>query len=279
MRNKNYALITGASEGFGKALSLECAGRGMNLVLVALPGSGLSNLACFIERNFEVTVFYFEHDLSKQEECRQLIEAIQIKKLHINVLINNAGIGGTHFFEDRGAAFYHRQIELNVVAPTLLIYHLFTQFKTNAPAHILNVSSLAGIFNLPKKAVYGATKSYLIAFSKSLQKELSGKNVFISTVCPGPMNTTPVLFLQNNSQKGIGRWCVMNPEDVARIAIAGMLQKKELIIPGFWNKFFMLLDKLMPDWLKNFIMDMNMHKVKVVTDPVILSINNLKKAI
>ena len=59
MRNKNYVLITGASEGFGKALALECAGRKMNLILVALPDSGLDNLAAYIRKNFAVKVFFF----------------------------------------------------------------------------------------------------------------------------------------------------------------------------------------------------------------------------
>ena len=76
MRNKNFALITGASEGFGKALALECAARNINLVLVALPGSGLSSLCCYIERNFNVTTYCFEHDLSKKEECHDLFREI-----------------------------------------------------------------------------------------------------------------------------------------------------------------------------------------------------------
>jgi short-subunit dehydrogenase len=129
MCNKNYTLITGASEGFGKALALECAGRYLNLVLVALPGSGLANLACYIERNYEVRVLFFEHDLSKKEECIRLFEEIKQRDLKINMLINNAGMGGTHFFEERDAEYYYKQIELNVIAP---IY-----FKRRQPGEFL----------------------------------------------------------------------------------------------------------------------------------------------
>ena len=126
MRNENYVLITGASEGFGKALALECAGREFNLVLVALPGSGLDNLAEYIRKNFDVKVFCFEHDLSLKEECYNLFKGVNERKLPVKILINNAGMGGTHFFEERNAEFYYRQIELNVVAPTLLT-HLFLE--------------------------------------------------------------------------------------------------------------------------------------------------------
>src|SRR6187402_3322359 len=158
MRSKNFALITGASEGFGKAMALECAARNMNLVLVALPGSRLSSLSCFIERDYGVTVLFFEHDLSKKEECILLFQKIKGKQISINVLINNAAMGGTHFFEEKDPEYYYKQIELNVVAPTLLT-HLFLQtLEKNSPSHILNVGSLASFFFLPKKGVYGGTK-------------------------------------------------------------------------------------------------------------------------
>lgn len=279
MRNINYALITGASEGFGKALALECASRNMNLVLVALPGSGLANLACFIERNYEVRVLFFEHDLSKKEECIHLFEEIKQRDLKINVLINNAGMGGTHFFEERDAEYYYKQIELNVIAPTLLTHSFLQTLERNSPSFILNVGSLASFFYLPKKGVYGGTKSYLVAFSKSLRRELKSKNVHVSTVCPGGMNTTPMLILQNKNQKGMARWSVMNPEEVAKIAIEGMLERKEVIIPGFWNRVFMILDKLLPKWFKEMLTEKSMKQSKTFSNPVTFSLHPLKTAI
>lgn len=279
MRNKNFALITGASEGFGKALALECAGRHMDLVLVALPGSGLANLACFIERNYDVRVLFFEHDLSKKEECIHLFEEIKQRELKINMLINNAGMGGTHFFEERDTEYYYRQIELNVVAPTLLTHFFLQTLERNSPSYILNVGSLASFFYLPKKGVYGGTKSYLVSFSKSLRRELKSRNIFVSTVCPGGMNTTPMLILQNKKLKGMGRWSVMDPEEVATIAVDGMLGKKEVIIPGFWNRLFMFLDKLLPNWFKEMLTDRSMKQSKSISSPVTFSIHPLKPAI
>jgi short-subunit dehydrogenase len=279
MRNKNFALITGASEGFGKSLALECASRNMNLILVALPGSGLNNLACFIERNYDVQVLFFEHDLSKKEECIKLFEEIKQREFKINVLINNAGMGGTHFFEERDTEYYYKQIELNVVAPTLLTHFFLETLEKNSPSYILNVGSLASFFYLPKKGVYGGTKSYLVSFSKSLGRELRSKNIFVSTVCPGGMNTTPILILQNKNMKGMGRWSVMNPEAVAKIAIDGMMAKKEVIIPGFWNRLFMFLDKLLPKWFKEFLTERSMKQSKTFSSPVTFSIKPLKTAI
>jgi uncharacterized protein len=279
MRNENYVLITGASEGFGKALALECAGREMNLILVALPGSGLDNLADYIIKNFGVKVLCFEHDLSLKEECYNLFTTVKEKNLSVKILINNAGMGGTHFFEERNTEYYYKQIELNVVAPTLLT-HLFLEIlEESNPAYILNVSSLAGFFYLPKKQVYGGTKSYLFSFSKSLGQELKRKNVYVTTVCPGGMNTTPMLIRQHLSNTGISRWSVMDPGEVAVIAMDGLLKRKKLIIPGFWNKFFILLDKLIPEWIKEKITDSRMKKVKVFNNPIAPLITPLKRAI
>jgi uncharacterized protein len=279
MKNKLYTLITGASEGFGKALTFECARYGMNLILVALPGSGLCHLARYIENNFGVSVLYFEHDLSDKEECYKLFFEISRKKLSVNILVNNAGMGGTHFFEERDTEFYFKQIELNVVAPTLITHLFLKNLTENNPAHILNVSSMAGFFHLPRKQVYGATKSYLVSFSKSLNRELKQKGVYVSTVCPGPMDTTPSLTLQNHSLKGISRWCVMMPEEVAKISIAKMLERKELIVPGFWNCLLILLDRIMPERIKAIIIESQMKKVKVPSNIPAPFIQPLKKAV
>ena len=162
MRNNYYTLITGASEGFGKALAIECASRNMNLILVALPGSGLNNLAGYIEKNYDVHVLFFEHNLCNKEECYRIFDEVNEKGIIVNVLINNAGMGGTHFFDERDAEYYNRQIELNVTAPTLLTHLFLNTLEHNTPSYILNVSSLAGLFSLPLKQVYGGTKSYRV---------------------------------------------------------------------------------------------------------------------
>ena len=279
MHSKNFALITGASEGFGKALALECAARNINLVLVALPGSGLSSLCCYIERNFNVTTYCFEHDLSKKEECYDLFREINHLQIPVRALINNAGIGGTHNFDERSAEFYCKQIELNVVCPTLLT-HLFLQNLTqHTPAYILNVSSLASFFYLPKKQVYGGTKSYLVAFSRSLRRELKSRGISVSVICPGGMNTNPQMVFQNLNTHGLCRWSIMDPEAVAKIAIDGMLKNKEVIIPGFWNKMFMLFDKILPKCYKEMLTDRSMKESKPIRNPVIFAINPLRTAV
>jgi len=260
--DKFYTLITGASDGFGKSLAIECARRKMNLVLVALPGHDLEYLSEFIQKNFQVDVKTFGKDLTNEGECYDLHLQIVDLNLRVNILINNAGIGNTQMFTETPPELFKKQIRLNVLATTLLTSLFLPQLKKNAHSYILNVGSLCSFFYLPKKQVYGATKSFIYFFSKCLRRELINDNVSVSVVCPGGMNTNFHVSLLNRSGNFLSRISILNPEDVAPVVISKMLRGKEVIIPGTMNRFSRALDKLLPGFLKNAFTDKLMRDLK-----------------
>lgn len=255
-----YTLITGASEGFGKALALESARQGRHLILVALEGPQLYALGSFLEREFSIRVVCIGADLSSPEACVALCSRITGSGFRVNLLINNAGMGGTHFFGERDAGYYQRQIQLNVLAPTLLTRMLLPELARNAPAHVMNVGSMAGFFNIPVKQVYGATKSYLCSFSKSLRTELRGSGVNISTVCPGGMLTNFYQYQLFSRLRGISRWSVVTPEKAARIALRQLAHNREVIIPGTWNRLFLWAARLLPSCIRCWIAGKTLEK-------------------
>ena len=259
----DYTLITGASQGFGKAMALECANRELNLVLVSLPHSGLKELSNFINQNYNVDVHSIEVDLSLNDSYYKIAEYINDNNIQIKYLVNNAGLLSRGFFEDLDDRFIVKQIQVNITAPTLLINLLLKNLKANAPAGILNISSMAGFFALPKKQVYGSTKAYLTSFSKSLGKELKKDNITVTTICPGGLNTTSRLCYQSRIVGWLTRESVLNPEEAAKIAIKGMFDKKGVIVPGFVNKCLMLLDKLLPEFIKDYIANSELNKLPV----------------
>lgn len=262
MKTKLYTLITGASEGFGRALAMECASRKMNLILVALPDSKLHILAKTLIQKYAIDVIAIEKDLSIEENCTMLYKQVEELKLPVNMLINNVGISSTMFFSEGSIGFYQKQVQLNVVATTLLTSLFLDMLKTNKPSHILNVGSLSCFFYLAKKQVYGATKSYIYSFSKSLRGELSDEGVNVSVICPGGMNTNETIIKTNKANNWLARQSIMNPEDVAPIAIKGLLNRKEIIIPGRMNKLFLLIDKLLPSFLIKMIANNHVNKFK-----------------
>jgi uncharacterized protein len=259
--NAAYTLITGASEGLGKALSIECARRRMNLILVALPGPELYALTDFIKRNFCVDVVALEKDLCREGSCVEVFNEVTALNLRVNMLINNAGIGSTMLFEEGSIGMYEKQIKLNVLATTLITHLFLPTLKCNRRSYILNVGSMASFFYLPKKQVYGATKSFIYFFSKTLRKEVEKDKVCVSVLCPGGMNTNLALTLMNKTGNCFTRMSIMDPEEVVPVAIDGLLNGKEVIIPGQINKLFILLDKLLPGRIKKMLTGSTMKKI------------------
>jgi short-subunit dehydrogenase len=189
---QRFTLITGAGRGLGKALAWECADRQQHLILVALPGEGLHELAAAIRSAYNVTIFSFELDLCEEGQCEALWQSVYKEGLQVNILINNAGVGGTDFFGAGSIRHYQQQIKLNVLATTTITHLFMDMLKQNSPAYILNVGSLAVFFSLPKKQVYGATKSFISYFSHSLRREVKPYGISVSIVCPGGMYTNAV---------------------------------------------------------------------------------------
>ncbi|MEJ7739460.1 MAG: SDR family NAD(P)-dependent oxidoreductase [Chitinophagaceae bacterium] len=275
MSNHFYTLITGASEGFGKALAIECARRKMNLILVALPGAALYSLADFITLNYAVDVKCIEKDLCKDESSIEIYNEVIALGLQINALFNNAGIGFTGLFGNGCVKQYENQIKLNVLATTLMTRLFLDMLKQNSPSYILNVGSLASFFPLPKKQVYGATKSFIYYFSRSLRTELKYDKVYVSVLCPGGMKTNMAVKLMIENSNHLLRLSSMDPEKVAHTVINGILKKKMVIIPGKLNKCYVLLYTILPAFIKAIItnrtmkeLDSDIHAIGLLNNPM-----------
>lgn len=246
-----HIIVTGASQGLGKAIALELVKRKENLLLISLPNSGQEELTRFIEENSPIDIHHIEMDLSNPNSLETIREYIDKNHLNIKYLINNAGVLSRGSFDSLTPDFITKQVEVNVLAPTMLTHLLLDDLKSNSPSGILNVGSLAGYFPLVKKQVYCGTKAYILSFSKALRKELKPYGISVSTICPGGLNTTTRLCYQNRILGWFGRESVLSPERAAKIGIDGLTRKKRVIIPGFLNKFFLWLDKIIPQFIKD----------------------------
>ncbi len=247
------ALITGASEGLGKSFAFELAGRGIDLVLVALPHSGLDKLANFIRINFDIRVRTFEFDLTQAESCSTIFAELRKMEISVELLINNAGLGNWSWFEEKDIYFYKKQIDLNITSTVLLTRLFLDQVDKDHASYILNVGSLGGRFVVPRKLVYGATKSFISYFTKCLQLEQSGTNVRVSLLSPGGINTKAELLVLNHTLKGLSKATILEPEQVAKTAIDGLLKGKKEIVPGQMNRLLVTFDHLLPTFIKEYI--------------------------
>ena len=161
----------------------------MDLVLAALPDTGLPEVAWIIERTHGVRVEVVEMDLAAVDAPARLCALMRDKGIEIDVLINNAGVGYNSRFGDSTLGQNETTIELNVGALVRLTHHLLPQLKQRGRAWILNVSSLAAYFPMPYMPVYSPTKSFVLNFSLALREELRGTSVSMSVLCPNGIRT------------------------------------------------------------------------------------------
>ena len=246
--SKNYALITGASCGLGKAFAYELAERKFNLVLVSLPNESLSVLAYNL-RLFGVDVHYYETDLTQRENVLQLTNWVNAQ-FEVSVLINNAGIGGSRRFAEADPEYINNIIQLNVMCTSLLTRAMLPNLMKQQQSYILNVSSMAAFSPMGFKTVYPASKAFIHHFSRGLYQELKDTNIFVSVVNPGPMKTNSDSTARINQQGLIARLALMSPEKVAKVSIRQLLKKDSMIMLNWINGIQWLLIKLIPIWLR-----------------------------
>jgi short-subunit dehydrogenase len=245
-RSHPYCLITGASRGLGRALAEECARAGMNLVLVALPDTGLSEIANSLGQGYGIDVRCREIDLSEHDSPDALYRWIREDRLAVNMLINNAGVGAHGPFSESALEHNRAMINLNISALVQLTQLFLPELQRHRRAYILNVASLAAFYAMPCKPVYAPTKAFVLNFSLALRAELAGTSVTVSALCPGGIISNEECRKLIAAQGFIGRISCHHPEEVARYALGQMLRSRAIIIPGLINKAARIMGAFMP---------------------------------
>lgn len=219
----NTALITGASSGIGRALAQLHAARGGDLVLVARREDALRALKAELEAAHSITAHVFAADLAAPNGAQDLCHAVDAARIEVEVLINNAGIGGHGKHIERELADELAMVDLNIKALMTLTHHFGTQMAARGRGRILNVGSTAGFMPGPRMATYFATKAFVNSFSQALDQELRKKGVTSTVLTPGYVETgfADVANMRGTQLvKSGGR----TPEHTARIGYDAMLR-------------------------------------------------------
>jgi uncharacterized protein len=243
---KNFALITGASSGIGKAIAVELARRKISLVLIALPETGLEQAASDIAAEHNVTVLHYAIDLTQDNAPEKIFMWCRANEVVVRILVNNAGLGNIGNLEDCRIETLSTILLLNNRAMTMLTHSFLNQMKRHAPGYILNVGSLASFLPIPRKAVYSATKSFVYAFSCSLGNELRDAGISVSCLCPGSTITSETVRQNLGDTSYQGNLFTQTASEVASEAVEQMLRKKRRIIPGWPNKLLFFLWTILP---------------------------------
>jgi uncharacterized protein len=228
--SKGTALVTGASSGIGGVYADRLAKRGYDLILVARNRDRLARLADRIEIETLRLVEIITADLAVKEDLVQ-IETLLSYEPRIMLLVDSAGVGMAASLLDADVGKMEAMIRLNVGALTQLTFAVMPSFVARGGGTIINISSIVAIWPERFTGVYGATKAFVLAFSQSLQHELSQKGVRIQAVLPGP-TATGFWDVVGLSVHHLPSAIVMSPEAMVDAALAGLDQGEVVTIPG-----------------------------------------------
>lgn len=243
---KSYVLVTGATGGLGKALAAECAARGWNLFLTDLHREALDKVARGLERLYGVNVLTAACDLTDADDRGRLWDGIFRQGLTFHMVLNVAGIDYQGPFDERQVRELNTIVRLNVEATVEMTRRVLARRDLTRTLHIVNVSSLAAFYPMPVKAVYAASKRFLLDWSMALAQELREQNVTVTALCPAGMPTTPACVRSIEAQGWLGRLTTVNAGDVAALTIRRALVGRRIVIPGLLNQMLGGLGSLVP---------------------------------
>ena len=244
---QEYALITGASKGIGKAIASELASKGFNVLLVARSESLLEQVTAEITSRYRVKADWLALDLSHVDAPQNVYDWCRAKGYTVQALINNAGYGLSGPFEKYSLEEHWNMMQLNMQTLVGLVRLFLPGMRSLPRAYVLNIASSAAYQAVPKLSLYAATKAFVLAFSRGLHQELRDSPISVTCVSPGATDTD----FPNRAQLGekgmkAAEKFNMAPGAVAALAVKGMLSRKPEVITGFINKLGAAMAWLLP---------------------------------
>ena len=188
MIKDKVAIITGASSGIGFATALALAKAGAKVAIGARRADRLEDLAKRISADGG-EVFYQKLDVTQRSECENFAKAVLNKWGSIDILVNNAGLMPLSFFKSLKIDEWDRMVDVNIKGVLYSTAAVITHMKEKKSGHIVNLSSVAGRIVFPAGSVYCATKHAVDAITKGLRMDVVDKNIRVSTVDPGAVET------------------------------------------------------------------------------------------
>lgn len=225
------AVVTGASSGIGRAYAERLAAKGMDLVLVARRAERLDELKRDLEAH-DVSVQTVVADLSRAEDIARLMT--DLETISVELLVNNAALAHYMPFAQLPTDRARELVDLNVLAPVLLTKAVIPAMVKQGRGSVINVASLLAFSgaarapHLPNRAVYAASKAFLVTFTEILAGELAGTGVTVQVVCPG------VVRSEFHSRQGIDMSRVprMEPEQIVAASLSDLERGVVVSIPA-----------------------------------------------
>jgi len=247
-RMRAATVITGASEGIGRALAAEFARAGHELLLVARSAEPLAAAAAELATS-GVAVATLSADLATAEGCAAVEAALAAAGAYCDVLVNNAAIGFGGDFAAQPLDGLDRLVDLNIRAVTNLSRRFLPGMISRGRGGILNVASLGALMPGPQQAAYYASKAYVLSLTEAIAQEVAGQGLRISALVPGPVATKFHARMATEHAYYLSLVGVMTAGEVARAGYRGFQRGRTLVYPGVIHHLNAVALRLLPHWV------------------------------
>ncbi|HEX6334517.1 MAG TPA: SDR family oxidoreductase [Flavisolibacter sp.] len=243
----SFALITGASRGIGRAIALEFAARGKDVLLVSRDGERLRQTCDEIQQLHKIKAHYLVCDLAADDAAAHVFTWCQSNHYSVDVLVNNAGYGLSGRFEQHGVEQHTDMLHVNILTPVQLIHLFLPILKQQDRGYILNIASTSAYQATPFLGLYAASKAFLVLFSRSLHIELRSSTVSVTCISPGSTDTAfNDRAMIGKKARDMAKKVNMQPGKVAAVAVDAMYKGKTEVVIGLLNKVGVFFAWLLP---------------------------------
>lgn len=247
---KNTAVITGASSGMGREAAVQIAERYRHISEIWLLGRNSSELEITADRVRKAgkNARIITGDITGSQCISEVVSLLRQEKAGVKVLFNSAGLGYARNFTSCESDRWEDTLKVNVLALTSFTRQVLP-FMIHG-GRIINMSSASAFLPQPGFAVYAASKSYVLSFSLALSRELKDRDVKVTAVCPGPVDTE---FLERcnegRQEPALKRFFTVGPEAVVKKALEDSYRGRTVSVYGLPMKMVRLAGHVLPEEL------------------------------
>jgi short-subunit dehydrogenase len=239
-------LITGSSQGIGKALAEAAAARGAKVLAVARSENLLRELAEQV-RSRGGTFESLAADITDPKDRQRMVEAARNHFGGLDVLVNNAGIGATGHFAEVGPDRLRKIMEVNFFGMTETVRACLPLLREGNQPAIVNISSIAGKRGIPARSEYSASKFALQGFSEALRAELAKDGIDVLVVCPGLTDTNfSKNMLEQKARMAVDHLRGMRPEKVAAATLRAIERGRHEVCLTLQGKLLVFVSRFLP---------------------------------
>ena len=239
-------LITGASQGIGRALALEAAKRGANVLAAARSADLLADLS-------QQHLHTVQADVTSPDDRQRMFDAARERLGGLDILINNAGIGATGHFADAEPDRLRKIFEVNFFGTTETTRVLLPLLREGKTPAVVNISSIAGRCGIPARSDYSASKFAVQGFSEALRAELAKDGIDVLLVNPGLTQTNfSKNMLEQKAKVKMDHLRGMSAEEVARRTLDAIAKGKREVTFTLKGKLLVLVSRFFP-WVVSFV--------------------------